>query len=422
MNLALVHDDLIQYGGAERVFGAMCEMWPEADVFTSMVSENWKLEIRNWKLKADSPESESEGKESGFSESDSRLRQETDSSCQETDSKTAKLITSFMQHLPFKKQLYRYYFPLYPLAFESFDLSDYDVVFSSSTRFAHGVITKPETKHICYMHSPGRMWWEPRGYFSGVEMRLIASLLSWLRMWDYTAAQRVDHFIVNSKSVQAKIRKYYNREAEVIYPFVELERFSTRYRDTEIPKQEVTVPKLSSCPTAKLSNCQTDYYLIVSRLTLWKRIDLVIEACNQLQLPLLIVGDGPDRKRLEKMAASTVRFAGRLSGEGVVDSYQSARALIFPQREDFGITPLEAMAAGKPVLAYRAGGALETVLPGETGEFFYPQTAEALAKALSNFKPEKYNPAVCRKQAERFSKERFEKSIQQFVSGVGVNC
>ena len=438
MKIALVHDDLIQHGGAERVFVALAERFSQADIFTSMVSKSWKLEIRNWKL--------AEEKSPNSPKSDSKT-------ASLPNCPTAELTTSFMQRFPFKKQLYRYYFPLYSLAFESFDFSNYDAVLSSSTRFAHGIITKPETTHICYMHSPGRMWWEPQGYFSGgtgpgstaVETRLIASLrlgtispfLSWLRAWDYAAAQRVDYFIANSKSVQAKIKKYYNREAEVIYPFVDLERFpgnisSLRHSD---PAPEGAGGRISERFFAGAQDDKggiqndgnygtsyqlpvTDYYLVVSRLTPWKRIDMVIEACNQLQLPLVVIGEGPDRKRLQKLAGPRVEFRGRLSGEDVVQCYQSAKVLVFPQREDFGITPLEAMACGKPVLAYKAGGALETVLPGETGEFFYPQTVEALAKALSSFKPEWYDPAACRKQAERFGRERFEKSIQQFVSGV----
>ena len=400
MNLALVHDDLIQHGGAERLFVVMAEIWPEASVFTSMVAGKWKMLNDKWKIS-----------------------------------------TSFMQHLPFKKKLYRAYFPLYPLAFESFDFSGFDVVLSSSTRFAHGIITKPETKHICYMNTPGRMFWEPREYFSSFRTGQFSSppeekpprfsrrlgnragvgllgvalspLLSWFRQWDYSAAQRVDYFIANSRSVKKKIKKYYGRDSEVIYPFVELERFNkdvTRY-----PLRGNT--ESSSTHTASPTP-HNDYFLIVSRLASWKRIDIAIEACNQLKLPLVIVGAGPDRRRLQKLAGPQVIFLGRLLDEDVIQCYQSCRALIFPQREDFGITPLEAMASGKPVLAYKAGGALETVLPGETGEFFYPQMAEALVRALSNFRPEKYNPAMCRNQAARFSKQQFIESMKHFVAKV----
>ena len=369
MSLALVHDDLIQHGGAERLFTAMTEIWPRAPIFTSMASGLWLKEL---------------GETAGRLQDGSFLR------------------TSFMQYLPFKEHLYRAYFPLYSFAFESFDFSNFDVVLSSSTRFAHGVITKPGTTHICYMNSPGRMWWEPGEYFGrfpGSVALLTSPFLSWLRAWDYAAAQRVDYFIANSRSVQKKIKKYYGRDSEIIYPFVELERFV-----------------MQSGSVGKTRPFRKDgSFLIVSRLASWKRIDIAVEACSRLKLPLVIVGEGPDRKRLERKAGPTIKFRGRLSDEDVVRCYHRSRALIFPQREDFGITPLEAMASGKPVLAYGAGGALETVLPGETGEFFYPQTAEALAKALSSFRPERYVSEVCRRQAERFSKEEFVRRLEQFV-------
>jgi len=365
MKLALVHDDLIQHGGAERLFGAMREMWPEADLFTSLVSKKWRQAL----------------------------------------TQNSQPQTSFMQQLPLKKALNRAYFPLYPLAFESFDLTGYDVVLSSSTRFAHGVITRPETAHICYMNSPGRMFWEPQAYFRGTPLlrKALSPLLGRLRVWDYAAAQRVDYFVANSGSVKRKIKKYYGRDAEVIYPFVELERFSAGSRRGRTLEISGSVPH------------GVGYFLVVSRLAAWKRIDIAIEACNQLKLPLVVVGEGPDRARLEKLAGPTVAFRGRLSDEGVVEYLQGAVALIFPQREDFGITPLEAMASGKPVVAYRAGGALETVISGKTGEFFYPQTERALAATLSAFRSESYLPEDCRARAEEFSRRKFEERLGYFV-------
>jgi len=375
MKMALVHDDLIQHGGAERLFEAMIEAFPQADIYTSMASEGWKLQIPNSKFQIN------------------------------PKFQFSKFKTSFMQHLPLKEKLYRHYFPLYPLAFESFDLTDYDVVFSSSTRFAHGVITRPETIHICYMNTPPRMFWEPHDYFSSSALQLFGSpLLSYLRMWDYAAAQRVDYFMANSKTPQARIKKYYGRDSQIIYPFVELERF-TKISNL---KSQISNPQL------KTQNYD-GYYLIVSRLAPWKRIDVAIEACNWLKLPLKIVGEGPDRSRLEKLAGPTVELLGRLTDEEVVRYYQNCHALIFPQKEDFGITPLEAMACGKPVIAFRAGGALETVIEGRTGEFFSPQTAEALGEVLKNFNALKYQGGDCRAQAEKFSKERFQTEIKSFV-------
>ncbi|MFW6110121.1 MAG: glycosyltransferase [Patescibacteria group bacterium] len=369
MKIALVHDDLIQFGGAERVFLTLAQAFPEADLFTSMATKDWEQRIE-----------EHLGKQG--------------------------LRTSFMQKLPAKKRLYRAYFFLFPLAFESFDFSEYDLVISSSTRYAHGVITKPGTLHVCYMNSPGRMFWQPCQYFSENPLvgRLLTPFLSWLRMWDYTAAQRVEHFVGNSKLVQKRISRFYNRDAEVIYPYVDLERFS-------LPGDE---EKLASEEPVK--DFPEDYYLIVSRLVAWKKIDLAVQACNNLKLPLVVVGDGPDKQRLRDLAGPTVQVVGRLSDQSVVKSYQAAKGFIFPQEEDFGITPLEAMASGKPVLAYRAGGALETILPGETGAFFSPQTVEGLQQALEKFEPEQFDPVACRRRAERFGKQRFIEEIQDLVA------
>ncbi len=364
IKIALVHDDLIQHGGAERLFMAMIETFPKADVFTSMASAQWKSQISNLK-------------------------------------------TSFMQKLPFKEKLYRHYFPLYPLAFESFDLTGYDVVLSSSTRFAHGVITRPETLHICYMNTPPRMFWEPQTYFENFPYpfkSLLNPFLSYFRLWDYAAAQRVDHFIANSKTPQARIKKYYGRDSHIIYPFVDLDRFRSA------PNPNV--------PLADPSVANSDYHLIVSRLTAWKKIDIAIEAGNRLKLPLKIIGEGPDFERLKKLAGPTVELFDRLTDEEVVSYYKGCRALIFPQKEDFGITPLEAQAVGKPVIAFKAGGALETVIGGKTGEFFYPQTVEALTKALEHFGTAQYHSEDCYAQAARFSKKRFQRELEGFVEGL----
>ena len=390
MKIALVHDDLIQHGGAERLFEAMVETFPEADIYTSM--------DRN---------------PSGLDD----------------DESTRRVEKSFMQRLPFKEKLYRHYYPLYPLAFESFDFSEYDVVLSSSTRFAHGVITRPETLHICYMNTPPRMFWEPKTYFENFPYpfkSLLNPFLSYLRLWDYTAAQRVDHFIANAKTPQARIKKYYGRDSKVIYPFVDLERFDTRMVSNREYSNNSNTDRMSSnrgnlgirADSRKNSSVFENYFLIVSRLASWKRIDIAIEACNRLKLPLKIIGEGPDFERLKKLAKPTVELLGRLTDEEVVGYYQNCRALIFPQKEDFGITPLEAQAAGKPVIAYRAGGALETVIKGQTGEFFHPQTASALAAVLKKFDPKRYQKEDCRQQAERFGKSRFQTELKSLVEEV----
>lgn len=371
MKIALVHDDLIQHGGAERVFEAMAEIWPGAPIYTSLATRSWQRKFQSRVLK-----------------------------------------TSFMQWLPLKEKLFRAYLPFYNLAFSGFDFSGFETILSSSTRFAHTIRTTPPTVHICYMNNPGRMFWESSDYFRDRPRvgKVLTPFLSRQRLRDYQAAQHVNYFLANSQSVQRKIKKYFHRDSEVLYPFVELERFNQPSHDSSF----TTRPAPLRLAGARQVH-DSDYYLVVSRLVSWKRVDIVVAACNQLRLPLVVVGEGPDRGRLTKMAGPTVKFLGRLSDSDVVDCYRNSRAFIFPQREDFGITPLEAMAAGKPVLAYRAGGALETVVAGETGEFFAPQTAEGLVAALQHFRPESYTPEVCRAQATRFSREAFINNLRRFV-------
>jgi len=377
LKIAVGHDDLtVPYAGGEKVFSAIAEAFPKADIFTSMITPEWASKISN--LNKDS-----------------------------NTSYKRKIITTFMQRFPFKRKLQKPLFALYPLAFESIDLSDYDLVVSSSSRFAHGVITRPETKHICYMHSPGRMFWEPDFYF-GPDSRLktiLTPILSYLRLWDHTAAQRVDQLVANSKNVAGKIKSYYGREAEVIYPFVDLERFKPNNQTTKQPE---------------------NYYLVVTRLASWKRVEIAVEAAKQAGVNLKVVGIGPDEKRLEKLARSQesgakskkVEILGGVGDEELVGLFQNCSALVMTQEEDFGITSLEAQACGKPVIAYGRGGALENVIPGKTGEFFDSQDLEVLAKVLKKFDPNRYRPEDCRKNAERFSKERFQKELLKIAARV----
>ena len=376
LKIAVGHDDLtVPYAGGEKVFAAIAETFPQADIFTSMITPWWANKVSNLN-KA---------------------------------SNERRIITTFMQRIPFKRKLQKALFLLYPLAFESFDLSDYDLVISSSSRFAHGVITRPETKHICYMHSPGRMFWEPDHYF-GSNSRLktlLTPALSYLRLWDHAAAQRVNQFMANSKNVARKIKRYYGRDAEVVYPFVDLERFK---------------PVVSSQEPGVANN----YFLVVTRLAPWKRVEIAVEAANAVGAKLKVVGIGPDEKRLEKLARSQesgvgskkVEILGGVPDDQATELFQNCSALIMTQEEDFGITSLEAQACGKPVIAYGAGGALETVVAGKTGEFFASQDAEALAKVLKKFDPKRYRPEDCRANAEKFSKERFQKELTRVVSQV----
>ncbi|MBU0649915.1 glycosyltransferase [Patescibacteria group bacterium] len=361
MKLAIIFDDLIQFGGAERLLLAAHELYPDAPVYTTVASEAWQEKC---------------------------LAHHID------------LRTSYMQKLPFKVALNRFYglAGLHTLAFESFKFDEYDVVLSISARFAHGVVCKPGTLHICYMNSPGRMFWEMADYFSWAapwQWAVAAPFLSLLRLWDYTAAQRVDYFIANSRTPQSRIAKYYGRTAQIIYPFVE---------SSEIAEEKTGVG---------------EGYLVISRLISWKRIDLAIKACCLAGIPLTVIGDGPEKPGLMALATNDqVRFLGYVSEEEKQAAIDKCRALIVTQKEDFGLAALEAMARGKPVIAYGAGGALETVIAGVTGEFFEAQTADSLAKVLAGFDPLNYQPAACVRQASKFTKQKFLAAVDEFIKKV----
>lgn len=356
MKVAIIHDWLTNMGGAERVILALHEIFPEAPVFT-MVHNPAKLP----------PE---------FANIDIR--------------------TSFIQKLPWAKTGYQRYLPLMPVAAEQFDLSEYDVVISSSHACAKGVITRPETLHICYCYTPMRYaWFLYHEYMrleqvSPLKRLLIPPLMSYLRMWDRLAADRVDDFIAISTGVSHRIKKYYRRDSSLIFPPVDTGYYT--------PAETVD-----------------DYFLVVSRLVAYKRVDLAVEAFNRLGLPLVIIGDGPELDKLRRMAKPNIRVMGRLSDEETRIYYARCKAFIFPGEEDFGITPVEAQAAGRPVIAYGAGGTLDTVKKGVTGEFFYPQTAEALAAAVAAFEPGRYDPQVIRKHAEGFDTRKFQSAFHEYV-------
>jgi len=355
MRVAVAHEWLTTLGGSERVVSALLEIYPEARVYTTFLSNrNLPEEMLKWDVQ-----------------------------------------TSFVQKLPFLHKVAQKYIPLFPLAFESFDFSGYDLVISSSSACAKGVLTGPHTLHICYCHTPLRYAWEPHldPRFRYVNKVLKAGndvLLHYLRLWDRLAAERVDHFIANSRNVAAKIAKYYRREATVINPPVDVERFFV-----------VDSPE--------------DYFLIVSRLVPYKRVELAVEAFSRLGLPLKIVGDGPERERLERMAAPNIEFWGYATEKELPDIIARAKALVFPGEEDFGMVPVEAMAAGRPVIGLGRGGLLESVVDGKTGLFFREPTAESLAEAVLRFKPEDFNAAEISRHAAKFSKKRFKKEMQKFI-------
>lgn len=356
MKIALVHDHLAQDGGAERVLRSLMELYPEAPVYTIVYNPR---EANQW-----------------FRGKDIR--------------------TSFIQNLPWSQRLYQWYLPMMPTAVERLDLTDYDVVVSDSASLGKGVITKPETLHLCYLHSPTRyLWNDTISYVNELHyawfLRVFAMFaLTRMRQWDRLAADRVDTYVVNSRLVLARLQKYYRRTGQIIHPPVQTERFS-------------------------LSPQKGNYYITGGRLVPYKRFDLAIQAFNKMGLPLKIFGSGPDFHRLKKMAKPNIEFLGRVSDQEMNSLYGRAVAFINPQIEDFGIATVEAMAAGTPVIAFAAGGALEIVKDGETGVFFQDQEWESLADAVIRFKPERYQPAAIRAWAENFGVDRFKSAMKQAV-------
>ncbi len=354
MQTALVHDYLNQYGGAERVLEAIHDIYPHAPVYTSIMDPvAMPLHMQSWDIR-----------------------------------------TSWMQHLPAWRRYFRHYFMLYPRAFESFDMRPYNLIISSSSAYGKGIIPPPGATHICYCHTPMRFAWQTDAYVArerigGIRRRVMQPMLASLRAWDVASSARVTHFIANSKVVAERINTHYGRSATIIPPPVDLAPFQPR-------------------PAG-------DYYLTGGRLVPYKRIDLAIQACTALNLPLVVFGDGRDKTELMAMAGPTVRFVGRISEQERLDLYAGCRAFLFPGEEDFGITPLEAMAAGRPVIAYRGGGALDTVIDGQTGLFFGAQEPAALQDALTRAAAISWDAQAIRTHAESFGRDRFVARIRAFV-------
>lgn len=351
MKIALVHDYLTQLGGGEKVLSALCETFPEAPIYTLIYDEKATNGVF----------------------------------------KNREIHTSFLQKIPGAKKFSRGLIWLMPLAVEQFDLSDFNLVISVSHSYGKGVITRPGTKHVCYCLTPTRyLWHDP-----GLPFRFVSQpLLTYLRAWDFQAAQRPDHFIADSETVKRRIKKYYNRDSEVIYPPVETDRF-------------------------QISDGPKDYFLIVGRPVPYKRFDLAIEAFGRLpNEKLLVIGDWPlySRLKLKNTKAENIKFIGRVSEDELPNYYANCKALIFPQEEDFGIVPVEAMASGRPVIAYRKGGALETVIEGKTGLFFNEQTMESLIEAVKNFDEGRFDPERIRRHAEKFDSSVFKTKISESIS------
>jgi len=356
MKVALIHDHLTQLGGAERVLNIFTKLFPDAPIYT-LVYDKKRLGAY-------------------FSH--------------------AKIIPSYLQHIPFATKKYQWLLPLMPNATESYDLTNYDLVLSSTSAFAKGIITKSTTLHICYCHTPTRyLWTDTHSYLKELRQprilkRMVPFFLSGLRMWDRLAADRVDKFIANSRTVQERIKKYYRRESNIIYPPVELDKFA-------------------------LSNRAGEYYLAGGRLVSYKRFDLIIQAFNRLGLPLKIFGEGPEYIKLRSSAKKNIEFLGAVSDDVRAELYKNCIAYLHPQEEDFGITAIEAMASGRPVIALAAGGALETIVDKVTGVFFFDQDYAALIDAIIRFKPEQFSSQTIRNYALKFSADRFKKEILQYV-------
>jgi glycosyltransferase involved in cell wall biosynthesis len=342
-------------GGAEDVLEALVGMYPQAPLFTSMY---WHAGLpaayRNWDIR-----------------------------------------TTWMDRLPGIYRHHQPYLPLYALAFARLDLREYEVVLSNKSGFCHGVRVGATATHICYCLSPTRYVWDYDMYASRETLppavrRALLPLVRLLRRWDYQAAQRVHHFVAISTEVQGRIQRHYHREATLIFPPVNTHGFAP-------------------------VGCHDDFFLIVSRLIPYRRIDLAVQAFNRLGLPLLIAGDGRDREVLQAMAGTNITFLGYVSDADRADLMARCRAYILPGAEDFGIAPIQAMAAGRPVIAYASGGALDTVIPGETGLHFRELTPESLVAAVRQFDALSFDPAVIRRHAERFDQCVFERKLRAFV-------
>ncbi|MEL7432544.1 MAG: glycosyltransferase [Chloroflexota bacterium] len=358
MQLALVHDWLNQIGGAEDVLETLVTQYPDSPIITSIYAPDIMPDsYRQWDIQ-----------------------------------------TMWMDKLPAIHRHHQPYLPLYPLAWHNADLTSYDVILSNKSGFCHGLQFDQQTGvHICYCLAPTRYIWQLDAYIKreGIGKVVEAGLrplIAMLKKWDYDAAQKVTHFIAISTAIQERIRTYYDRDSVIIFPPVDTSRFQP------VPDDQVE-----------------DYFLIVSRLIPYKRIDLAVQAATKLGLPLKIGGKGRDMERLQAMAGDTVEFLGYVPNEDLPALMAKAKAFLFPGLEDFGITPVQAEAAGRPVIAYRAGGALDTIIEGVTGEFFDKQTVDSLADVMANFDADKYDSVAVREHALTFDTENFNRQIDSFI-------
>jgi glycosyltransferase involved in cell wall biosynthesis len=357
--VAIVYDRVNKWGGAERVLLALHEIFPDAPLYTSVYDQK-KASWANV---------------------------------------FPKVITSFLQNFPFARSNHEFLAPLMPLAFESFDFSGFDLVISVTSEAAKGIITKPGTRHICYCLTPTRYLWShydeyfKRSSFKGITKPII----NYLRKWDKIAANRPDIMIAISTEVKSRIKEYYNRDSKIVFPPVEIDKSKNQKINDKW--------KLES----------GKYFLVVSRLVKYKKVDLAIHAFNKLNYPLKIVGTGREWEKLKRKAKRNIEFVGLVGDDKLPEYYQGAKALIMPQEEDFGIVAVEAQANGVPVIAYKKGGALDTVIDGKTGVFFDTQSTESLVSAIIRFEKMQFVVDNLYTSAKRFSKENFQKKIEGLI-------
>lgn len=370
IKIAVVHDFLIYYGGAEKVLETLAEMFPKAPIYTLLYDkEKMRGKFANREIR-----------------------------------------TSFLQKFPkFLRRKHKYLLPFLPTAPETFDLREFDLVISTSGAWSKGIVTKLNTVHIAYIHSPMRFAWDYNERYLKENRKekwsfLVRPILSYFRIWDKMAADRPDYLIANSRYTQERIKKYYRQKSQVIYPpaFLEEKNISVRLN---------------------ISDNFKNYFLVVSRLSSYKKIDAIINAFNKLGLPLLVIGEGDQKKYLKSVAGENIKILGWQPEDKIKKYYQNARALVAASVEDFGITPVEAMSFGTPVIALREGGFLETVIEGEKGEFFDASTPEVIADGVRRFieNESNYNKEEIAKRAEEFSKEKFIREMKNFIDNIIKN-
>lgn len=366
MKVALVYDRVNKFGGAERVLLALHKIWPDAPLYTAVYDNKGAWWADNFKI-----------------------------------------VPSFIQNFPGVKRHHEIYPWLMPFAFESFNFSDFDLVISVTSAEAKGIITGPNTLHLCYCLTPTRYLWANYNYYlnhpqygllNPLAKLTMKPILARLKKWDQIACHRQDFYIAISKTVAQRIKKYYHCDSEVIYPPVDTEKFYSKGRALNVKAGPL------------------HYFLVVSRLVPYKRIDIVIAAFNKLGLPLKIIGDGVEREFLKRKAKANIQFLTKQLTDGeLLSYYENCSAVVFSGEEDFGIAVLEAQACGKPVIGYKMGGVAETVIDGKTGVLFYPQTVEALIKAVKSFKARNFEAEACCKNAQKFSKKNFINKFKLLV-------